>query len=85
MYNYEIRKLLRRAKTKVRVGAFYYHYKNPKKIYRVEKLAINEADSTVVVVVYSAHDNDDEITWVRPIDSFLENVGNVQSRFTRFE
>ena len=76
-------KQLRRAHTQVKVGALYYHYKNPRKYYRVKDLAISEDDHKIIVV-YSSYGNSDEITWVRPLESWLEYV-NETPRFSRLE
>jgi hypothetical protein len=66
------------ARLKVKVGSLYYHYKNPKKFYIVNKVAINEADEKFMIV-YTSCDHQ-EITWIRPLDSWLE----VQ-RFSKLE
>lgn len=67
---------------KIKVGRFYYHYKNPRKLYIVDKIAINEVDEKVMVV-YTSCDHE-QITWVRSLESWLETVNGVQ-RFSLFE
>ncbi len=66
---------LAKAKLQVKVGKLYSHYKIPQKYYRLNNLAINEADHKVMVV-YTSCDHD-EITWIRPLDSWLETLDGV--------
>lgn len=73
---------LTNARLKVKVGSLYYHYKSPRKYYYVDKVAINEADETIMVV-YTSCDHQ-EITWTRPLDSWLEVIDGVQ-RFSKLE
>ena len=75
---------LTQARQKVREGALYYHYKNPRKYYRVEKLAINEADHRILVVYTECDDHPRSLTWTRPLDTWLELVGD-QPRFSLVE
>lgn len=83
LMNHNITNMLKQARLKVREDMLYYHYKNPKKYYRVYKLAINEADHRIMVV-YTSYNNYEEITWVRPLDSWLEYVGDTP-RFSQLE
>ena len=73
---------LAKAQLRVKVGSLYYHYKDKKKYYRLDRLAINEADQKVIIV-YTSCDHQ-EITWTRPLDSWLEVVDGVQ-RFNLLE
>lgn len=67
-------------------NALYYHYKNPGKYYRVDKIAINEADSSSLVVIYTEADTQEpRLTWSRPIESWLELMEDGQSRFTKID
>jgi hypothetical protein len=70
---------LRDATLKVKAGELYYHYKNKRKFYRVERIGINEVDCKIVVV-YTSCDHE-KITWIRPLDSWLETIDGVP-RFT---
>ena len=77
---------LTEARLKIRERTLYYHYKNPGKYYRVDKIAINEADGFSLVVIYTEADIQEPLlTWSRPIESWLEILENGQSRFTRVE
>ena len=70
------------ARLKVKVGSLYYHYKNSRKYYIVNSLAIAEADEKVMVV-YTSCDHQ-EITWTRTLYSWLEVIDGVQ-RFSKLE
>jgi hypothetical protein len=70
------------AITKVKVGKLYYHYKDPKKYYRVICLAINEANHETMVV-YTSHDQY-QISWVRSVNQWTELVDGVP-RFSLVE
>lgn len=80
-------KRLTEARLKISVDdALYYHYKNPGKHYRVDKVAINEADPSSLVVIYTEADTQEPLlTWSRPIESWLELMEDGQSRFTRVD
>lgn len=71
-----------KAQIQVKVGELYYHYKNPRKFYILDKIAINEADEKIMVI-YTSCDHE-EITWIRPLDSWLEIVDGVP-RFNLIE
>ena len=80
----ELRELLQAARSKVAVGAKYYHYKNPDKFYTVTGLSILEATDDVAVK-YALVDNPD-IEFVRAFPIWLETVAwNNQTvpRFTK--
>lgn len=77
--------ILRKAGRMVKRGAVYHHYKDRTQLYRVERLAYN-TENEKVMVVYSSYANDDqEITWVRSLDSWLELVDGKEPRFQRIE
>ena len=73
---------LAKARLRVRVGELYYHYKDKKKLYYVEKIAIDEADEEITIV-YTSCDHQ-AITWTRPLDSWLEIVDG-KPRFSQIE
>lgn len=79
----ELAKVLEDAATEVAVGARYVHYKSPDKPYKVLSLALMEADEAPAVV-YQAQD-EHGLVFVRPLASFLEDVGNNQLRFHKLE
>lgn len=77
---------LTEARLKIREKSLYYHYKKPGKYYRVDKIAINEADGSSLVVIYTeAGTQEPLLTWSRPIESWLELMEDGQSRFTRVD
>lgn len=80
-----ILKELRLARLKVKEGRIYYHYKNPKKYYHVDQLAIDEANHRILVVYTECNDTPRRITWVRSLDSWLEPVSPVTPRFTLYD
>ena len=72
------------TKTRVRIGSKYRHYKStdPDQQYQVISIAILEATEEPVVVYQALYG--DQLTWVRPIDSFCEKVkvgGKTVKRF----
>ncbi len=71
------------AATKVEVGARYVHYKSPDKPYTVLSLALLEADEAPAVV-YQA-DYEYNLTFVRPLASFLEEVEPGIARFRKLD
>lgn len=78
-----LRKVLDEAATKVAVGARYAHYRNPDLPYRVLSIALLEADEAPAVVYQAEYG--EQLTFVRPLTSFLEEVGDNQLRFIRLE
>jgi hypothetical protein len=74
--SFDIINSLRTAKTQVKLGKLYYHYKDPKKYYRVNHSrdgpfqgVVNEADLKIMVI-YNCYDNG-EVSWARPPDVWL--------------
>lgn len=71
------------AKTKVKVGSRYYHYKNPNAFYKLLNIVIIEATEEVGV----AYQNPEhpEMIWIRTLPDFLATVevdGKTVNRFT---
>jgi hypothetical protein len=83
MTSHSLVDILKRAERKVNLGAVYRHYRDPKKYYRLEKLALNEEDHKVMVV-YSSYNDSVQITWTRPLDSWLQTMGG-EPRFSKVE
>jgi len=73
------------AKTRVHIGTKYRHYKStdPDQQYQVTNIAILEATEEPVVVYQALYG--DQLTWVRPIDSFCETVVVDGKSVKRFE
>lgn len=79
-------KELQDAASKVTVGVCYTHYKQPENTYKVTGLAILEATDEPCVIYQAEYGNN--ITFVRPLKSWLENVewqGKKVKRFTKVE
>ena len=57
----------------IKIGAKYYHYKNPQTHYQVLHIALSEWDEEPVVIYQSLFDS---IIWVRKING--ENGWNTQ-------
>lgn len=79
----ELQKAIADAKRKVRVHGIYSHFKRPKETYEVLGIAINEADD-VLCVLYQA-DYGERLTFIRPLESWIERVewnGAIVERFT---
>jgi len=84
MHSKDIEIKLQQAEERIAVGQRYAHYKNPDKPYRVLHVALLEADEEPCVV-YQAEFGD-QITWVRPLYSFVSDVevdGNKVARFQK--
>ena len=73
--------VLQDAATKIEVGALYAHYKSPDKPYKILSLALLEADEAPAVVYQAQYD--EELTFVRPLASFLEEVEPGTLRFRK--
>jgi hypothetical protein len=74
---------LTEAATKVNVGGFYTHYKSPDKTYKVIKLAVTEWDDQICVIYEAQYG--DKLTFVRPLNSWLDKVewqAKLVDRFT---
>lgn len=70
------------ASQQVTVGAHYLHYKQLS--YKVLALALREEDNEPCVVYQAEYG--DNLTWIRPVSSWIEEVevnGKLQKRFTR--
>jgi hypothetical protein len=75
---------LAHAATQVTVGARYLHYKQ--RSYTVLAIALREEDNEPCVIYQAEYG--DNLTWIRPITSWLEEVtvdGKQVKRFTKFE
>lgn len=73
------------ARTKVKVGELYYHWRNPDQHYRVLNVGINEADEQIVVI-YELQ-TDQPVVWVRPLrgkDGWLTPVMQNSREIPRF-
>ncbi|MFW5719898.1 MAG: DUF1653 domain-containing protein [Candidatus Dojkabacteria bacterium] len=56
----------------VYVGERYVHYKNPQKTYIVRAIGLDEQSETVSIVYQAEYGK--KLTWIRPLDNFLEAV-----------
>ena len=81
----ELNKKIAKAAKLVTVGAIYKHYKYPERDYLVEKIAIQEA-TEMICVIYHDSMSPSAPTFVRDLDSWLENVewqGSIVPRFKK--
>ena len=74
---------LKQAQEKVRTGEKYAHYRSPEKPYVVLSVALLEATEEPCVV-YQALVGD-QLIWVRPLHSFLEQVESSGKMVARFQ
>lgn len=75
---------LAKAAKQVTVGARYLHYKQLS--YKVLALALREKDNEPCVIYQAEYG--DNITWIRPVSSWIEEVevdGKKVKRFTKAE
>jgi hypothetical protein len=74
------------AKSKVTIGAKYWHYKGKDKVYKVLGLGFLEATDELCVIYQAQYD--ERLTFLRPLSIWLEQVaweGKTVPRFTRIE
>jgi len=74
---------LRTAAAKVKVGGRYAHYKHPELPYLVTGLVILEANDEMAVV-YQVEEAGEQVTFVRPLKSWLGTVRWHGRRLHRF-
>lgn len=79
----QLQQLVTAAKQKITVGQIYSHYKDATKRYRIIAIALDEASESVSIVyegLYAPY-----LTWIRPIDNFLESVTWQDKLVVRFQ
>jgi hypothetical protein len=77
---------LKIATKKVRVGANYFHYKNPDQVYKVLRLAVTEEDDSICVIYQAQYG--ERLIFVRPLNSWLDTVDfkdKITDRFTQIK
>jgi hypothetical protein len=67
------------AKTHVRVGGIYSHYKNPSRLYKVTAIGIQEATDKLCVIYQDA--TNEKLIFVRDLDLWLEEPTKGMPRF----
>ena len=80
----ELAKEVEDAKSKVTVGAEYWHYKGRNKVYKVTGLGFIEANNELCVIYQAQYG--EKLTFLRPLSSWLENVeweGETVPRFNK--
>jgi hypothetical protein len=80
----ELKKAIEDAKSKVTIGAQYWHYKNKDKIYEIVGLGFLEATDELCVIYQAQYG--EKLTFLRPLTIWLEQVeweGKIVSRFTK--
>lgn len=78
----QLRLELDKAKTQVKVGAEYRHYKTLDKAYKVLGLAFQEENDEICVVYRAEYG--ERITFVRPLVSWLQYVEWNGDKMPRF-
>jgi hypothetical protein len=79
----QLSRALKDASRLIVAGQLYRHYKSPEMVYKVIHLAIMEADEQVAVVYEAQYG--DHLTFVRPIDSWLDDIEVNGLRIKRFQ
>jgi len=77
-------KEIENAKTKVVIGASYWHHKDPNKLYKVIDLGFLESTDELHVIYQAQYG--EPLTFLRPLTSWLEEVewqGETLPRFTK--
>ena len=70
------------TKEKITIGGRYCHYKDPSHTYTVSDIAILESTEDPVVIYKAEYGNN--ITFVRPVDEWLETVEKDGKQVLRF-
>ncbi len=74
------------AAKKVQISGKYYHYKNPDQLYKVLYVAVTEWNDELCVIYQAEYG--EKIVFVRPLDSWLEEVewnNKILKRFTQVQ
>ena len=79
----KLNKELESALRKIKVGALYSHYKNPKRFYRIKFLGFLESTEEVCVGYRSIYGKG--ILWVRTLKNFTERVEVNGKKIPRFK
>jgi len=80
----ELKKEIDGAKSKVTVGAQYWHYKGKDKVYEIIGLGFLEANDELCVIYVAQYG--ERLTFLRPLTVWLEQVkweGKTVPRFTK--
>ncbi|HVS79077.1 MAG TPA: DUF1653 domain-containing protein [Candidatus Saccharimonadales bacterium] len=80
----ELAKEIEDAKTKIEIGAKYWHYKGKDKVYKVIGLGFLESDNELCVIYQAEYG--ERVTFLRPLRVWLEDVewrGQTVPRFTK--
>ena len=75
---------IEKAKAEIEIGAVYAHYKNPSNTYEVLGFGTFEATDELCVMYKSNYG--ERLTFIRPVDIWLENVewnGKLVPRFKK--
>ncbi len=74
--------LRQKAQQHIEIGACYYHYRNPEKLYKIVALGLDEATEQPCVIYQSL--DSDALVWIRPLSSWLEYVAYNNTQVPRF-
>ena len=78
----QLHRELEEAKKKIMLGGFYSHYKYPENHYKVLRLGFIESTDHVAVIYQAEYDP--KLVFVRPLDSWLEHLGEGDKKIDRF-
>lgn len=81
-----LKKEIEAAKTKVTIGAQYWHYKDRDKVYEIIGVGFLEATDELCVIYQAQYG--ERLTFLRPLTSWLEQVawaGQTLPRFTKIQ
>ena len=82
----QLSKLLEKAKSKVKIGDIYYHYKNPQRYYVVDFVGLLEAREEPCIAYRALYGK--KFLWVRAFNEFtkVEEInGKKVRKFTKVE
>ena len=76
-----LKRLIKNAKARVKVGGKYIHFKNPEHVYLVLDIAIDQEHKALVIYkgLYGEH-----LTWARPVDEFAGSIILKDKKVKRF-
>ncbi len=80
----ELAEQIEEAKSKITVGAEYWHYKSRDKVYKIIGLGFFEANEELCVIYQAQYG--EKLTFLRPLTIWLENVeweGKIVPRFNK--
>lgn len=82
----ELLQKLEDAKSQIEIGGVYSHYRDPESRYVVKNLSIIETTQSVGVVYQKKNGSEtlQKMIWVRPFESWTEQINNNNTTTPRF-